>query len=216
MTGLDCIKLGRLGLGGGIHSTNLILVDVLRPYLLRSGESCNIVLLWTSRNVCWTMKLHLPFHHKAEFFIFWTNCSFNLRTTHAGRRSPTDERLGSAHRRNSPHPSSLADWGISSGQTLPHPLNQWQRTLRHNNMLNLLIYKRSASKKHNWMFCRERFVLIILVGTRPSTEWKAIVAELPGDLNRCFLRVLPPLLGTSPYNSTHIRLNGSTAIPEQY
>ena len=37
-------------------------------YLSCPGECCNTVLLWSSRNILWTTKLHLTFHirHKSE------------------------------------------------------------------------------------------------------------------------------------------------------
>lgn len=58
------------------------------------------------------MKLHPPFHHEAEFYILWTNCSFN---------HSTDEKLGGVNRKNSPHASSLATLGNKLWTNLTSP-----------------------------------------------------------------------------------------------
>ena len=50
----------------------------------KKRQCCNAVLLWSSRNVLLTTKLHLNFHQHArggdnESWHFWVSCSFKLR-----------------------------------------------------------------------------------------------------------------------------------------
>ena len=55
-------------------------------YYSCSGEHCNTIWLWSSRNVLWMTKLHLTVHrHSGDqittAFSFWVNRSFNIRNT---------------------------------------------------------------------------------------------------------------------------------------
>ena len=76
------IKLWSLSCKFPFHIFSVVSLNEICSYFSCLAESCNSVLLWSSRNVLWTTRRHLTLYHhggKDEDWslIFWVNCSFN-------------------------------------------------------------------------------------------------------------------------------------------